>query len=109
MAKRTWSTLEKLLEMQINKESFVVVETLDQEEYDKGHIPGAINIPSAKIARLAKEQIDKDQTIIVYCANYACEASSIAAKKLLDTGYEKVLDFKGGKKAWTDAGLDLEK
>lgn len=101
-------TLEQLLEMQINNEPFTLVETLTDEDYKKGHIPGAINIPSDAIVRRAKDEVGKDDTVVTYCANYACQASTIAAKKLLDTGYSNVLDFKGGKQAWVDAGLDLE-
>ena len=46
--------------------------------------------------------------MVVYCADEDCEASEIAANKLTDVGYSNVLDFAGGKKAWTDAGLELE-
>ena len=108
MAKIRMVTLEKLLEMKANDESFTLVETLSEEAYKEGHIPGAINIPSDRIVRLAQDQLDKGETVVTYCADYACKASTIAAAKLIDTGFEDVLDFKGGKKLWVDAGLELE-
>jgi rhodanese-related sulfurtransferase len=102
-------TMETLLEMLENKEKLKVVEVLGKEEYDKGHIPRAINIPLEKLEKLAKQKLKKTDTIIVYCASYTCHASTKAAKKLLDLGYSRTLDLKGGKRWWQHAGLELEK
>jgi rhodanese-related sulfurtransferase len=109
MAKLTFITLEKLLEMQANEEDFVLVDALDEDVYKEGHIPGAINIPSERIAQEAAEKVGQGATIVTYCANYKCEASTVAAAKLMDLGYENTLDFKAGKKAWKEAGFELEK
>ena len=109
MAKLKFLSLDGLLEMMANKESFKLVDVLPEEYYKDWHIPAAINIPAEKLGGLAKDHLKKTDTIIVYCANYACHASTNAASTLLRLGYKKVLDFKGGKKAWELAGLDLEK
>ena len=101
--------LEKLLEMKENKDAFTLVDTLLEESYREGHIPGAVNIPLDKIAQQAKAQLDKRATIVTYCGGYACKASTMAARKFLGLGYKNVLDFKAGKKAWKDAGLELER
>ena len=108
-AKIKFLAIEGLLEMIENKEDFRLVEVLREDSYNKGHIPGAINIPADMMQGLASKQLDKNDTIIVYCANYGCHASINAARVLLDLGYKKVLDFKAGKKGWVDAGLELEK
>lgn len=100
--------METLLEMLENKEKFKLVEVLAKEEYDKGHIPGATNIPLEELEKLAKQKLKKTDTIIVYCASYACHASTKAARKLLELGYCHTLDFKGGKRWWQHAGLELE-
>jgi rhodanese-related sulfurtransferase len=102
-------TIEDVLEMKANAVPFKLVDTLPSESYKEGHIPGAINIPSDGIATEAEDSLDKDYTIVTYCAGYTCEASTVAAKKLIDLGYGRVLDFKGGKKAWKDAGFELGK
>ena len=102
-------TMETLLEMLENKEKLKLVEVLEKEEYEKGHIPGAINIPLEELEKLAKQKLKKTDTIIVYCASYTCHASTKAARKLLDLGYNRALDFKGGKRWWQHAGLELEK
>lgn len=109
MAKIRLITIEELLEMIENKENFKLVEVLREDSYNEGHIPGAINIPADMLRGLASKQLDKNDTIVVYCASYGCHASINAARALLDMGYKKVLDFKAGKKGWVNAGLELEK
>jgi rhodanese-related sulfurtransferase len=109
MRKLKFITMEDLLEMLENKEHFKLVEVLAKAEYEKGHIPGAINIPLDELEKLAKQKLKKKETIVVYCGSYSCHASTKAARKLLDLGYEHTLDFKGGKRWWQHAGLELEK
>jgi rhodanese-related sulfurtransferase len=109
MRKLRFITMEDLLEMLENKERFKLVEVLAKEEYYEGHIPRAINIPLDELETLAKQRLKKTDTIVVYCASYTCHASTKAARKLLDLGYENTFDFKGGKRWWQHAGLELEK
>jgi rhodanese-related sulfurtransferase len=44
-----------------------LVEVLAKEEYDEEHLPGAINIPLRKIDVEARERLDPDRPVIVYC------------------------------------------
>lgn len=101
-------TKEVLLELMENRESFVLVEVLAEENYDTGHIPMAINIPVDKLAEMAPVQLpDKKQLIVVYCSDFLCTASTGAARFLQSMGYENVVDYKGGKDDWKKAGLPL--
>lgn len=109
MKKLNFITLEKLLEMRANDEEFELVEVLPEHDYNEGHIPGAINIPLKDLESTADKQLQKEDTIVVYCASYSCQASTKAAKKLLDLGYEKTIEFKAGKRGWKHSGLKLEK
>ncbi|MCX6801596.1 MAG: rhodanese-like domain-containing protein [Candidatus Diapherotrites archaeon] len=95
--------------MKANGKKFTLVEVLSEENFAASHIPGAINLPLGKIKDIALEYIKPDETVAVYCSGYACNASTEAAKILLELGYEKVLDFKAGKKGWENAGLEFEK
>jgi rhodanese-related sulfurtransferase len=104
-----FATLEELLEMRANNETYKLVEVLSEEEYAEGHIPGAINIPLDKLETLARQKLKRSDSIVVYCASYSCQASTKAARKLLEMGYDKTLDFKGGKRWWRHAGLALQK
>ncbi len=108
MSKLKFITLEQLLEMFENNEKFRLVEVLSQQEYSKEHIPEAINIPLSKLETVAPKKLKKTETIVVYCESYTCYASTKAAKKLLEMGYKDVLDFKGGKRWWRHAGLEME-
>lgn len=109
MAKLKFITIEQLLEMKANNEAFTLIDALPADSYKEGHLPDAVSLPSDDIAERAEELLDKDGVMVTYCASYTCEASTIAARKLLDTGFENVRDYKAGKKGWTDAGFELEK
>lgn len=44
-----------------------LVEVLPKEEYEEEHLPAAINIPLRRIDREARERLDPDRPVIVYC------------------------------------------
>ena len=79
----------------MNSESrYIIIDARTQEEYDEGHIPGAILIPEYEIAdRAEKELPDKDQLILVYCRSG--RRSKIAAEELVKLGYTNVKEFGG--------------
>jgi len=89
--------------MLANKQEFEPVKVLSEEEFRSGHILGAIDTPLDELQDLAKKHLKKTGTIVVYCA------STNATRILLDIGYRKTLDYKGGKKGWPHAGFELEK
>ena len=45
----------------------VVVEVLPEPEYEDEHLPGAVNIPLARIDALAPERLAPDRAVVVYC------------------------------------------
>jgi rhodanese-related sulfurtransferase len=100
--------IEIVLEMQANHDEVVIIDVLDEDEFGKGHLPGAVNLPLKTVANEASERFAKDDTIVVYCGSYTCKASTLAAEKLVSLGFSDVLDYKAGKKGWTDAGFELE-
>jgi rhodanese-related sulfurtransferase len=86
-----------------------IIEALPRRYYDAEHLPGAINIPHDEIRAQAAIQLpDKDATIVVYCANSACQNSRIAALALIAAGYRKVFEYVEGKLDWKEAGYPLE-
>jgi rhodanese-related sulfurtransferase len=89
-------------------DDFHLVETLLPREYEKWHLPGAINIHFNKIGKEARERFSEDDEIVVYCHDEECNASPIAAGKLEKMGYKHVYEFSGGKKAWTKADYPRE-
>jgi rhodanese-related sulfurtransferase len=90
-------------------EPFVLVDALPAIAYAGAHLPGATNIPPARVDELAARRIpDEDTEVVVYCANPDCESSIEVGHRLLELGYRNVRHFSGGKQAWRDAGLPLE-
>lgn len=82
-----------------SKEDCVVLDVRTQEEYDSGHISGAICLPNEEIGPEDPEALpDKDQLILVYCRSG--NRSAQAAGKLAELGYANVVDF-GGINSWT--------
>lgn len=73
---------------------YVIIDARTQEEYDAGHIPGAVLIPEYEVAQRAENELpDKNQLILVYCRSG--RRSKIAAKALADLGYTNVKEFGG--------------
>ena len=77
-----------------SESGYIIIDARTQEEYDEGHISGAILIPEYEIAdRAEKELPDKDQLILVYCRSG--RRSKIAAEELVKLGYTNVKEFGG--------------
>ena len=73
--------------IQSRADNYTVVDVRDQEEYNEGHIPGAINIPVAIFASQS-EVLDKKKMIIVYCNSGG--RSYNAYRKLMKLGYKDI-------------------
>ena len=100
----TQITQEEAKQMMEQDDGHVIVDVRRQDEYDEGHIPGAILIPNESIeGEPPKELPDQDQTILVYCRSG--RRSKEASQKLADMGYSNVYEF-GGIIDWTG---DIEK
>ncbi len=85
--------------MMLREDGHVVVDVRTKEEYDAGHIPGAILIPNEDIgSEPPKELPDRNQIILIYCRSG--NRSKQAAQKLFDMGYTNVFEF-GGINTWT--------
>ena len=83
-----------------SEEGYIILDVREQDEYDEGHIPGAILIPYTQIAEKAEEVLtDKDQLILVYCRSG--RRSKIAAEALAELGYTNIKEF-GGIIDWPD-------
>ena len=76
------------------EQGYVILDARTREEYDQGHIPGAIQISHDEITEKAEEVLtDKDQLILVYCRSG--RRSKIAAEALVELGYTNIKEFGG--------------
>ena len=87
-------TVQQAKEIMDTQEGYIILDTRTQEEYDEGHIPGAILIPYDEITEKAEGILtDKDQLILVYCRSG--RRSKIAAQSLVELGYTNIKEFGG--------------
>ena len=96
------------LRQAIGDGTVTVVETLREEHFAAGHLPGAIHIHFEAIADKAPTELpDKDAAIVTYCSNTACRNCESAANQLTALGYTNVRKYAEGKDDWVAAGLEL--
>ena len=98
-ASYTQISQEKAAEMMAKDDGHVIVDVRRQDEYEEGHIPGAILIPNESIENDRPEELpDLDQIILIYCRSG--RRSKEASQKLADMGYKNIYEF-GGITDWT--------
>lgn len=89
---------EEAKEIMDSEDNIVILDVRRQDEYDAGHIEGAVLVPNETIgAEPPAELPDKGQKILVYCRSG--NRSKQAAQKLADMGYTNVYEF-GGINTW---------
>ena len=87
-------TAQEAKKIMDREEGYIILDTRTQEEYDEGHIPGAIVIPHDEITDRAEEELpDKDQLLLVYCRSG--RRSKLAAEALVELGYTNIKEFGG--------------
>jgi rhodanese-related sulfurtransferase len=87
-------TPEEAKKIMDSGEEHIILDTREQDEFDSGHIPGAILIPYTEIENKAEEILpDKDAQILVYCRSG--RRSKIASESLAKLGYKNVKEFGG--------------
>ena len=87
-------TAEEAKQIMDSEEGYIILDVRTQEEYDQGHIPGAIVLSHEEIKEKAEDVLtDKDQLILVYCRSG--RRSKIAAEALAELGYTNIKEFGG--------------
>jgi phage shock protein E len=84
----------------------MILDVREQDEWDAGHIPGAVFMPMGQVPDRMSE-IPKDKTVIVQCRSG--NRSSQVTDFLVQQGFTNVHNMSGGLNAWQSAGLPVEK
>jgi rhodanese-related sulfurtransferase len=92
-----------------NESNLMIIDV--SSNYDKGHLPGAVNyfLADGSLDR-AIPTLDTMTTYLVY-ANIGSSGGSIAyvgAQRLVDAGFTKVYRLDGEYRAWVEAGYPVE-
>ena len=87
-------SMEEGLELMEADSDYILLDVRRDDEFEEGHIPGAINIPNESIGTEEIAELpDQKQTIYVYCRSG--NRSKQASQKLVDLGYTNVIEFGG--------------
>ena len=89
----------------------VIIDARSPEEYQAGHLPGAINLPYSELSEesfLVLQKIPFDMEIITYCEGIECSIAEDLASFLKESGFENVKVFAGGWEEWTEKGMVVE-
>ena len=87
-------------------EKFILIDTREDSEWARGHIPGAIHLGRGIIERdIEKTVPDRNTQIVLYCGGGF--RSALAADNLQKMGYRKVISMDAGWRGWVEAGFPV--
>ena len=105
-AKMAFTTGPIELERMIRSGEVNVVDVRASEDYQEGHIPGAVSLPKDRWQTL--QGLRKDKINVLYCYSQVCHLAASAAVEFAGRGYP-VMELEGGFRAWKEHELDIEK
>ena len=94
-----------------DSQKFLFVDARTGDDYDEGHIKGAISLPVGQFDEKIEaflEQYPPEKAIITYCSGRTCEDSHNLAQLLLAVGYTKINVFIDGFPGWESEGYPIE-
>jgi rhodanese-related sulfurtransferase len=95
--------------IQDREENFTLIEVLPKGEYERAHLPDAINIQLDDLSVMVPRLVPNLwEDLVVYGSGPDSDASERAARVLVGLGYKDVKRYAGGKTDWIDAGLPVE-
>lgn len=93
--KSLYETIDTNKALELINNDAIVIDVRTVEEFNREHIPNAVNIPLDQIDTI---EYDKDLTIIVYCQSGI--RSKEAVEKLANIGYTNLYNLDGGLLNW---------
>jgi rhodanese-related sulfurtransferase len=92
--------------MEKAKSDTVFIDVREPNEWNLGHVPGAVHIPRGQLEGKVESLVDRDKNVVVYCAGGS--RSALAADTLQQMGYDKVSSLKGGFRGWAEGGGEID-
>jgi rhodanese-related sulfurtransferase len=91
-----------------NREKLTLVDVREDNEWVRGHLPGAVHLGKGIIERDVEQAFpDKEASLVLYCGGGF--RSALVADNLQKMGYTNVISMDGGWRGWTSAGYPVEK
>ena len=94
------SLAKKIRDKKNKKYKFTLIDTRDESDFNKGHIPGALNLPFKKHRFLAESVVPIDEDVVCYGYSSDRPSDINAAIYLMNHGYRHVWFFKEGMDGW---------
>lgn len=92
----------------VKNDEWLLLDVRSAEEYNQGHIPGAINVPHDQIdAYLDALDGWQDKPVIVYCRSG--RRAQLAMKVLEDLQFQSIRSLEGDMLGWSESGLPVTK
>jgi rhodanese-related sulfurtransferase len=94
-----------------DSQKFVFVDARSRDDYDEGHIKGAVSLPVGQFDEKIEtflEQYPPEKAIITYCSGRTCEDSHRLTQLLLAFGYTEINVFIDGYPGWEAEGYPIE-
>ncbi len=90
---------------ELYSDKILFVDARDPEEYEDGHIAGAVNLPLFRLDEYSSRMsyLDKSEPLVVYCEGTDCDMSIRLGNELFSKGFKKVFVFFGGWEEWKGA------
>ena len=92
----------------INRENALILDIRETQEFKKGHIAGAYNLPASVVEKKLSELNRYKTCPVVVVCKMGTSAGSVV-KKLKNQGFEQVVRLAGGMAEWTSASLPVKK
>jgi len=86
-------------------ENINIIDVRKPEDYQKGHIPGAVNLPKEKWDTFCG--LSRGKVNVVYCYSEVCHLAATAAWRFADHGCP-VMELEGGFDTWKQYNLPIE-
>ena len=107
-----WSPTREIGAMEatrlINRRNALMLDVREPKEYEGGRVPNAMHLPGSQLASRGQELRKlTGRPVIAYCDRG--QRSRAAAAALAKLGFTEVYTLRGGLRAWSDAGLPVDK
>ena len=97
---------EDVRDMIERKDNAVYLDVREPNEWNLGHIAGAVHLPRGHLESKIEGLVERDQRVIVICARG--NRSALAALTMKQMGYDKVASMARGMSGWSDIGGEID-